>query len=233
MKPTDVQPARRLCLFVRAPELGRVKSRLAATLGAHAALAAYEQLVVDQLARLDVPASVHRELWWTGTSSDGVADWGARWGAELYRQGFGDLGQRMAETLFAGTTSPRSSPSEPAADSVATLVLGADVVGINPGYLDAAYGWLQDNPAGWVFAPTEDGGYGLVGCQRRCADPSLPLDRTPFRHVPWGTADVMATTRARCRALGLPCYELGTVWDVDEEADWVRYQRRFDSETQR
>jgi hypothetical protein len=67
-----------------------------------------------------------------------------------------------------------------------------------------------------VFTPAEDGGYVLVGLRR--PQPAL------FEAIDWGSDRVMAQTRARLKQLGLRCSEMPTLWDVDEPADWQRWQ---------
>jgi glycosyltransferase A (GT-A) superfamily protein (DUF2064 family) len=45
-----------------------------------------------------------------------------------------------------------------------------------------------------------------------------------FTDMPWGTADVMETTRARLRAEGLEWVELEPRWDVDRPEDLPRWE---------
>jgi glycosyltransferase A (GT-A) superfamily protein (DUF2064 family) len=51
----------------------------------------------------------------------------------------------------------------------------------------------------------------------------MPCDAI-FGSMEWGTASVMSQTRERLRAEGLSAFELPTLWDVDEAADWARFQ---------
>ena len=68
-----------------------------------------------------------------------------------------------------------------------------------------------------VLSPAEDGGYALIGARR--------VARALFDGVAWGSAQVLAQTRARVRRLGWRCKELRTVWDVDRPADVARLRR--------
>ena len=45
--------------------------------------------------------------------------------------------------------------------------------------------------------------------------------------IAWGSATVLARTRARIMALGLTCRELDPLWDVDTERDLERFERLF------
>jgi len=68
-----------------------------------------------------------------------------------------------------------------------------------------------------VFAPAEDGGYGLIAL-RQCA-------RELFTDLPWSEATLMRETRVRLRQLGWSWHELDTIWDVDRPADYLRLQQ--------
>ncbi len=68
-----------------------------------------------------------------------------------------------------------------------------------------------------MLIPAEDGGYVLIGA--RAAHPQL------FAGIAWGTATVLAETRARISALGLTSVELHALWDVDTESDLARFER--------
>ena len=59
-----------LCIFARTPELGRVKQRLAAELGAAGALAAHEALLRRTIQRTRVDGGYRVELWLTSLSAD-------------------------------------------------------------------------------------------------------------------------------------------------------------------
>lgn len=73
---------------------------------------------------------------------------------------------------------------------------------------------------GAVFAPSEDGGYVLVGCRLDRAG----LVRALFDGVPWGGPEVAVTTRRRLERAGVDWGELAPGRDVDEPADlaWLR-----------
>ncbi|MDO8300675.1 DUF2064 domain-containing protein, partial [Lacisediminimonas sp.] len=86
---------------------------------------------------------------------------------------------------------------------------------------------LQTRPA--VFAPTFDGGYGLVGFSAallvRVLDAGEPASLPPagfarlFEHIDWSTPRVMSQTRARLAELQLDAAELPMMHDIDRPAD--------------
>ena len=67
-----------------------------------------------------------------------------------------------------------------------------------------------------VIGPAEDGGYVLLGLRG--------VPDCLFAEMPWGTADVLETTRARLRADGLGWIELEPRWDVDRPEDLPRWE---------
>lgn len=200
-----------LIVFARQPLPGRVKTRLAATIGAAAARDAYIALAhtaLDAAARL---RDVDVELCVDGDLQDAqVQDWARRAGARLVQQGAGDLGARMHRALARGV-----------APGGLAVLIGTDCPGCDAAVLDEAFDALHcatetGGPYDAVFAPAEDGGYALVGVTRSV--PAL------FDSIEWSTPAVMSTTRERCRALGLRWLELRTLWDVDDEASLARWQ---------
>jgi rSAM/selenodomain-associated transferase 1 len=200
-------PQRRLCVFARAPDLGRVKRRLAAELGDLVALDAHIRLVEDTLTRCSGRADWTTELW----IADGeaahptVSEWCRRFRVSFARQEGGDLGARMHHAL-SRTIDQGALP----------VLIGCDCPDIDAAYVSAAFAGLEN--ASLVVGPAEDGGYGLIGL--RSAVPEL------FNGLPWGGGDVLEETLRRAAGLGLSVRLLDRIWDVDSAADWRRYVSR-------
>lgn len=195
----------RVLVFARVPRLGRVKTRLARTIGDSAALAVHRALLAQalQTAAMACPGSL--ELCIDGVDVDGECARLARLhGASLAVQRGDTLGERMHEALERAIGA-----------GAAPVLIGSDVASLAPDDLRAAFEALAAHDM--VFAPAQDGGYGLVGCRRR-----VPL--AVFEPIPWGSARVMAATRARLRACGIDWRELRGVWDVDDAADLARWR---------
>ena len=70
-----------------------------------------------------------------------------------------------------------------------------------------------------MLAPTEDGGYSLIGLNR-LAPPELSQD------ILWSTSDVLPQTRANMRRAKLNCLELSMQWDVDTYTDYIRFSNQ-------
>jgi rSAM/selenodomain-associated transferase 2/rSAM/selenodomain-associated transferase 1 len=198
-----------LQVFAKAPVPGRVKTRLARTLGAEAAASTYRALAERTLAtataarRAGVVGAI--ELWLDPESDPAaIVPWRDRYDVTIETQAGDDLGARMRNALRSSTM--RGVPA---------LLVGTDVPGYDVAYLARAAAALERHDA--VIGPAEDGGYVLVGLAR---------DIDVFGGVAWSTPEVMAATRARLAAAGASHVEMPPLWDVDTHDDYVRWRDR-------
>ncbi len=188
--------AKHLVVFVKAPRLGAVKTRLAADIGAVPAWRLYRRLTGSVLRRL-LPDG--RWTCWLAVTPDRYVTRGRFWPPRVRRlaQGPGDLGERMARPL-------RRLPPGP------VVIVGSDIPDLSADHVAAAFRTL--GRAEVVFGPNPDGGYWLLGASRRRAAPDL------FRGVRWSTAHALADTVAN---LG-PSWrrvQLSPLADIDIGAD--------------
>jgi hypothetical protein len=193
---------RALIVFARAPEPGRVKTRLAPLLGARGAARLHARLV-ERTLRTALAAGFVRVYLYSspGTKGGFFEKMKKRYRVQLRAQGRGDLGERMYLAL-------RRHPG--------AVLIGCDCPALRPADLRAAACALQAG-ADAVFSPAEDGGYALIGLRRAA--------RAAFDGVDWGSASVMAQTRERLHRLKWRWRELRTVWDVDRPEDVARLRR--------
>jgi len=196
-----VPSANHLVAFVKAPHLGRVKTRLAADVGAVAAWAFYRRTTGAILNRLGF-----RGRWqpWLAITPDAAVTpgpWPSAW--RRIGQGTGDLGQRMARVM-------RELPPGP------LIIIGTDVPDIRPEHIARAFRALGRHDA--VLGPASDGGYWLVGLHRRPRRPEI------FQGVRWSTEFALADTLANTR--GLDVAMLDVLDDVDDGAGLERWRRR-------
>ena len=187
---------RHVILFVRAPRVGTVKRRLAADIGAGPAWAFYRRNVRDVAWRL---ARDPRWRLWLGVTPGGFDGREPSWppGLTCIAQGRGDLGQRMQRCL-------RALPSGPA------VLIGGDIPGVTAPVVWRAFQAFAGHDA--VFGPAVDGGYWLVGLERRL------LAGQPFKDVPWSGPDALAGTLANLPGSARVAYA-DTLADVDTGAD--------------
>ena len=202
---------RAILLFVKYPEPGRVKTRLAATVGADAAAQIYRRLVAAVLAGLpcaeelvvafDPPEKRAEIVAWLGASPAGRR-------AVFLPQAAGDLGARL-ERAFAETF---------ALGFENVAVIGSDCIELTPATFAATWQALGSHDA--VLGPSTDGGYYLLALREPCA--------ALFRDIAWSTDAVRAETLARAHAAGLRVQELAALPDIDTEADWRRAEGKVE-----
>ena len=188
-------------IFAKYWEPGKVKTRLAATLGNEPASQIYRLFVSTLVSRFRHCADI-RELCFTPQEqADAFALLaGAAW--TIKAQSRGDLGSRMAsffeDSFRAG------------ADRV--VLIGSDSPTLPVEYVESAFRLLRESDV--VLGPTEDGGYYLVGASRNAVG--------IFQNIEWSTSRVWEQTVARLHELQLSYQSLPQWYDVDELADLVR-----------
>ncbi|MFM2090316.1 MAG: hypothetical protein RLZZ127_805 [Planctomycetota bacterium] len=188
-----------LVIIARAPELGRVKTRLAATLGPERTLVIYRHL----LARTAAVATA-----WPGPvllCAAGPDAWAGTGLEHLPRrpQPEGGLGARIRTALEAGLAlAPRA------------IAIGSDCPALDGAALAVVDAALRDHAA--AFGPAVDGGFWAVGVADAAAAAALGDDA-----LPWSTARTRAACRERLAAGGLISTEAGPLLDdCDDEPAW-------------
>jgi len=197
-------PDSRLLLFTKAPEPGRVKTRLAALLGTDAAADLYENLLHDCL-ELCVSADLCPvEIYCSpSTGHDFFQQCRARYHIGLQQQLQGDIGQRMSRAIMSALQRAEH-----------VVLIGADCPALTADDLDSAFHALQQG-TDVVLGPAEDGGYYLIGMSAH--HPDL------FENIPWSTHQVLAATETLLREQGLSWHSLPVHRDVDTAEDYAVY----------
>ncbi|RSK34557.1 TIGR04282 family arsenosugar biosynthesis glycosyltransferase [Hymenobacter metallilatus] len=191
-----------LLIFARHPELGRVKTRLAADIGAEGALAVYQELLAHTRAVV-APLAVHKTVWLAEAPAAPLP--APEWpGYEPLLQPAGDLGQKM-QTAFAHAFARQAGR---------VLIIGTDCPGLTTALLTEAFEALLTHDV--VLGPAADGGYYLLGMRQLY--PQL------FQAKSWSTATVRAETLADIRRLQLRLHQLPELQDIDTGADLKAWQ---------
>ena len=187
-----------LLVFIRNPQSGKVKTRLARTVGDAEALRIYLVLLdKTRSAALDVRAV--RRLFYSDFI-DPFDDWPeSDFSKEI--QAVGDLGERMEQAF-------RSSFESGASKAV---VIGSDCPQLSGEILQTAFDKLEE--ADFVLGPAPDGGYYLLGM--KVLEPSV------FHGIEWSTETVCTRTLEKIQAAGKSCALLPVLSDVDTEEDWI------------
>jgi len=188
---------RRILYFLKYPEPGKVKTRLAKTLGNEAACRAYRDLAVKNfrtLASLDQEGIESVIVFDPPDKEREIREWLP---AACY---FAQQGEDLGGRLHSAFQRAFDQGAETA------LALGSDTLGLKPELISKAFDELENYDV--VLGPAKDGGYYLIGLSR--------LQPLLFQSIPWSTADVFSTTLARIKEIGLSCYLLPELDDLDE-----------------
>ncbi len=195
-------------VFVRAPEAGRVKTRLAASLGAEGALRVYRRLAEHTVREARALGGEVRVHFTPAHAGDEVRAWLGD-GPRYLPQSAGDMGARMEAAFRAAF--------QDGADRV--VIIGSDLPELSASLLRRAFDALESHRA--VIGPARDGGYYLLGM--RTTIEGL------FDGIPWSTDEVLAQTLDRLGAAGIEPALLDTLSDVDELEDlpagWAEWAR--------
>ena len=157
-----------LLIFTRNPELGKCKTRLAATIGDQAALEIYKFLLnhtVSVTKKLDVTKQVHYSV---KVRENDI--WDANVYSKEQQKGI-DLGVRMHHAFENGFKEGFEN----------IIIIGSDLFDITQIELEEAFDKLRQND--FVLGPAEDGGYYLLGMKK--------LKSELFKNKEWGTATVL------------------------------------------
>lgn len=188
-----------LIIFIKNPELGKVKTRLAKTVGAEKALAIYIALM-EHTRKIAEALPVARYLFYSQEINQKDNWQSNNFNKDLQIEG--DLGAKMAiafHTVFK--------------EKEKVVIIGSDCASLTPEIVQAAFDKLDEYP--FVIGPAMDGGYYLLGMNQ--------FSPEVFRDIEWSTASVFPTTVERIESLGKTYHLLPTLSDIDYEEDWVKY----------
>ena len=192
---------RLLIIFIRNPVLGKVKTRLAATLGEARALEIYQKLL-SHTRSITINLPVDKVVFY----SDFI-DQQDDWDAAIYRKQLqiaGELGGKMKAAFEWGFQSGYQQ----------ICIIGSDCWELTPEIIIESFEMLDQYQA--VLGPSRDGGYYLLGLKQLAAE--------LFEGKHWGTDSVASDTLADFKSLGLSYGLLRPLNDVDEEQDLGSYE---------
>lgn len=185
-----------IILFTKNPELGKVKTRLAKTIGDERALEIYKKLLTHTQSIVD-PIDADKFVFYSDTINDND-----QWNNADYHKKLqfnGDLGQRMSaafqEVFSLGYES--------------VCIIGSDCYELTSATITEAFSILANNDV--VIGPTFDGGYYLLGMKL--------LHKPLFQNKNWSTETVFSDTANDFKTLSLSSYSLIKLSDIDEEKD--------------
>ncbi|KAB1158909.1 glycosyltransferase [Tenacibaculum aiptasiae] len=179
-----------LLIFTRNPELGKVKTRLAKTIGDESALNIYifllnhtkevtQDLNCDKAVYYSVKVR-NNDIWDTSNY-------------QKHQQNGDDLGIRMKNAFQEAFNKNYEK----------VLIIGSDLYNLKPNHINEAFEKLNSNDV--VIGPAEDGGYYLLGMKE--------LHSEVFKNKAWGTSTVRQDTLNDLQNVSVHLLE--TLNDVD------------------
>jgi uncharacterized protein len=187
-----------LIIFVRKPEAGKVKTRLAATLGDEKALDIYRQLLQHTF-NVASETVADKFVFYAGEIESHDL-----WNAEgFYKrlQSDQDLGHKM-KTAFEEIFRE---------DYKKVVIIGSDCFELTADMIAEAFVALDKTDM--VIGPANDGGYYLLGMKE--------LRASLFENKQWSTESVFGDTVGDFKNYGLSFTTLALLTDVDTEEDWL------------
>ena len=191
---------RALIIFVKNAIKGKVKTRLAATVGDDIAFDTYQQLL-SHTARVTNGISVQKIVYYSDyiEHKDG-------WNEEVYIKKI-QIGNALGERMQNAIEHAFLIGNEHVA------IIGSDNFEITTEIIEKAFQQLDFNDA--VVGPALDGGYYLLALNA--------IQKELFQHIEWSSAKVLDQTLQVCKQLGLKTAKLQVRSDIDTEVDLKRF----------
>lgn len=189
-----------LIIFTKNPDAGKVKTRLAATIGDEKALAVYVRLL-SHTASVSSDLPMDKFVFY----SDQIIKDDTWDDAVFYKeiQKGNDLGEKM-ENAFENIFEKGYRK---------IVIIGTDCPELNAGIIINAFACLDTRDV--VIGPAADGGYYLLGMPQ--------LHGSLFRNISWSTNIVLKETTDRCHTSNLKYGLLPILNDIDEEKDLIYF----------
>ena len=188
-----------LIIFIKNAEKGKVKTRLAKTVGDDKALQIYLALL-KHTRNLALSITCDRLLFYSNTINRSD-DWSNNSFQKHLQKGtlLGDKMYHAFQTAFQ--------------DHDKVVIIGSDCASLSTEIIQTAFNQLEHYP--FVIGPALDGGYYLLGMRK--------LQGIVFKDIEWSTENVLPETIKRIKSIGATHFLLPALSDIDYEEDWLKY----------
>jgi len=188
-----------LIIFIKNPELGKVKTRLAASIGDSSALRIYKELLNKTF---EVTTNLKMKKWiFYSDSIESEDQWNEGYTKKLQKGN--DLGERMLNAFDEAFK----------ADFQCVCIIGSDCFELTSDIVLDAFFKLRKNS--FVIGPARDGGYYLLGMNE--------YERIVFQNKKWSTDEVAIETIKDFELLKKPYHALLALSDIDTIEDLVAF----------
>ena len=205
MKNNDINA---VIIFVRYPEKGKVKTRLAKEIGEESALSFYTtcaENTFDECKKIK-SENILLYLFYSGVSDNSLITKWAGFDFVSYPQIGSDLGKRINNSFKEVFTNKIDK----------AVIIGTDIPDINAEIINQSFEIL--NSADIVIGPSADGGYYLLGMKK-------PYDFL-FDNIQWSTGSVFRETMSSVLIHNLTFFVLPELIDIDTKDDFIKWSER-------
>lgn len=187
-------------IFIKNPVLGKVKTRLAKTIGDEKALHVY-QMLLDHTHKVVRSVNIDKAVFYSDfIESDDV------WKKDKFQQFIqtgDDLGDRMSNAFLKAFNMRYKK----------VVIIGSDCFDLNEDIISEAFNILEEHEV--TLGPAKDGGYYLLGMKNHHGQ--------LFKNKAWSTENVLLDTLLDLSNLNLSFKLLPTLTDIDQEKDLEKY----------
>lgn len=194
-----------LMVFVKNPKKGKVKTRLAKTVGDEKALEIY-RILLDHTITIAKRVNYDKAIFYSDYIDE--TDMWQKAKFSQYVQEGNDLGERMYNAFKYAFSKQYKS----------VVIIGSDCLDLNEHIISDAFDILKNSEV--VIGPAKDGGYYLLGMQK--------LYKDLFINKHWSTENVLLDTLLDVSQLNISMKLLPTLSDIDEEKDLEVHKNLFD-----
>ena len=193
-----------LMVFIKNPLPGKVKTRLAKTIGHEKALHVY-QLLLDYTLMVAKSITADKAVFYSDYI-DANDIWKRNNFLQFVQKGT-ELGDKMANAFIEAFTMGYKK----------VVIIGSDCFELNAGIISDAFKILGENEI--ALGPAKDGGYYLLGMKK--------YHEQLFKNKTWSTENVLRDTLQDLSNLNLTFKQLPILSDIDEEKDLDKYPNIF------
>ena len=190
-------------VFVRNPELGRVKTRLAKSIGDQAALETYK-ILSKHTSKIISEIDSDQLIFYSDKIQDN--DVWTTTNCKKQIQTKGDLGQKMLAAFQYGFSLGYQK----------ILIIGSDLYSLRPKHIESAFEQLENYDV--VIGPALDGGYYLLGLN--FIIPKI------FKQKQWSTSSVLKETLSDLKEFNVnllePLNDIDTYEDLKKEPQLLK-----------
>ncbi|MCK5706415.1 MAG: TIGR04282 family arsenosugar biosynthesis glycosyltransferase [Candidatus Aureabacteria bacterium] len=195
-----------LIIFVKYPESGLVKTRLAKTIGKDEA-AQFYRILVENILENCISKDYRTIIFYSGNcEANDLMNWLGK-DLDYIAQVGGSIGERMF-SAFRGVFQKEAGK---------VVLIGSDCLFVNAKVVQQAFKELEKVHV--TIGPSKDGGYYLLGLSR--------LQEEIFNGIDWSTDKVMEQTKQTLNRVGVAYSLIDEYFDIDTFEDIERLKNKI------